>query len=90
MTLLNDAEIAAGLPDGWRHEDGELVHDHRAEDFAGALAYVNAVGALAERENHHPDLLIHGWNNVRLTLSTHSEGGVTALDLAMAEKIAGL
>jgi len=90
MTPLQDDEIAAGLPEGWRYEGGELVHDHDAPDFAGALAYVNAVGALAEREDHHPDLLLHGWNHVRVTLSTHSAGGVTALDLALAAKIADL
>jgi 4a-hydroxytetrahydrobiopterin dehydratase len=90
MTLLSDAEIADRLPDGWRHEDGALVHDHEAEDFAGAMAYANAVAEHAEAANHHPDILVHAWNKVRLTLSTHSEGGVTAADVALTGKLAGL
>jgi 4a-hydroxytetrahydrobiopterin dehydratase len=48
------------------------------------------VGEAAEEANHHPDILIHGWNKVRLTLSTHSEGRVTDADHAMAERIDGI
>jgi 4a-hydroxytetrahydrobiopterin dehydratase len=51
------------------------------------MAFVNKVADLAEEANHHPDILIHGWNKVRLTLSTHSEGGVTEKDRALAERI---
>ena len=43
-------------------------------DFAAAIAFVNRVAELAEAANHHPDILVHGWNKVRLTLSTHSAG----------------
>ncbi len=46
-------------------------------DFAAAIAFVNSVAEIAEAANHHPDILVHGWNKVRLTLSTHSEGGLT-------------
>lgn len=90
MTLLNADEITARLPDGWRHEDGTIVHDRTLEDFAAAIAFVNAVADLAEAANHHPDLLVHGWNKVRLTLSTHSEGGITDADIALATQVAGL
>lgn len=90
MTLLNADEITARLPDGWRHEDGTIVHDRKVEDFAAAIAFVNAVARLAEAANHHPDLLVHGWNEVRLTLSTHSEGGITAADIALAQQVAQL
>jgi 4a-hydroxytetrahydrobiopterin dehydratase len=48
------------------------------------------VAELAEAANHHPDILVHGWNNVRLTLSTHSEGGLTQNDLDLARGIDGL
>ncbi len=88
MTLLTDDEIAAALPEGWRHDGGAIVHDRTLGDFAGAMAFANAVAADAEAANHHPDILVHGWNRVRLTLSTHSEGGVTAADLALARTIA--
>jgi len=63
------------------------VRDLRFPDFAAAMAYVNRVAALAEEVNHHPDILVHGWNNVRLTLSTHSVGGLTRADVEMAGRI---
>ena len=75
---------------GWREEDKQLVRDLELANFAEALAYVNQVGALAEDVNHHPDILIHGWNKVRLTLFTHSEGRITEADHDMASKIDGL
>ena len=74
----------------WRDEGAEIVRDLEFKDFAEALAYVNRVGEVAEEANHHPDILIHGWNKVRLTLSTHSEGRVTDADHAMAERIDGI
>jgi len=74
----------------WRDEGDALVRDYELADFAAALAFVNAVGELAERANHHPDILIHGWNKVRLTLSTHSAGGLTEADRALARQIDGL
>ncbi len=74
----------------WRQEGEALVRDLRFDDFAGAMAYVNRVADLAEEVNHHPDILIHGWNNVRLTLTTHSAGGLTENDHEMAQKIDAL
>jgi 4a-hydroxytetrahydrobiopterin dehydratase len=71
----------------WREEDAALVRDFEFKDFAGALAFVNEVGEAAEEANHHPDILVHGWNKVRLTLSTHSEGQVTDSDHALAAAI---
>ena len=74
----------------WREEGQELVREQEFADFAEALAYVNRVGEVAEAANHHPDILIHGWNKVRLTLSTHSEGRLTDADHAMAARIDGI
>ncbi|HEY8637806.1 MAG TPA: 4a-hydroxytetrahydrobiopterin dehydratase [Solirubrobacteraceae bacterium] len=71
-------------------DDKELVRDHSFEDFAGAMAFVNRVAEAAERRNHHPDILVHGWNKVRLTFSTHSEGGVTDADHELADETDGL
>jgi 4a-hydroxytetrahydrobiopterin dehydratase len=87
MTLLTDDEIATRL-DGaeWRREGDEIVRDWRFKDFAEAIAFVNRVAEVAEDANHHPDILVHGWNNVRLSLSTHSEGGLTAADFTLAER----
>ena len=75
---------------GWTQDGDALVRDFQLKDFAGAMAFVNEVAALAEDADHHPDILIHGWNKVRLTLSTHSEGGVTEKDHALAERIDAL
>ena len=75
----------------WKTEGDALVRDLEFPDFARALAFVNAVGGLAEERNHHPDILLHGWNKVRLTLATHDAGGtVTDADHALAEAIDGL
>jgi 4a-hydroxytetrahydrobiopterin dehydratase len=71
----------------WRQEDESLIRDFTFDDFAGAMAFVNQVAEAAEEANHHPDILVHGWNKVRLTLTTHSEGKLTDNDRAMAERI---
>jgi 4a-hydroxytetrahydrobiopterin dehydratase len=75
---------------GWQQEGDALTREIECKDFKAALAFVNRVGDLAEEANHHPDILIHGWNKVRLTLSTHSEGGVTEKDHALAQRIDAL
>ena len=79
-----DSAIAHGL--GWRREGSELVKSWSGPDFAAALAYVNAVGELAERAEHHPDIDIR-WNKVTLRLSTHSAGAITQADLDLAAQI---
>jgi 4a-hydroxytetrahydrobiopterin dehydratase len=91
MARLTDAEIDAQLAgSAWRREGDALVRDWKLANFAEALAFANRVGAAAEAANHHPDILLHGWNQVRLTLSTHSEGGITGADFALAATIDGL
>lgn len=88
MALLSDEQIEAELEDSaWRREGEALVRDWRLADFAAAIAFVERVAEVAEESNHHPDILVHGWNKVRLTLSTHSEGGITAADLALAQRL---
>jgi 4a-hydroxytetrahydrobiopterin dehydratase len=89
MTLLADAEIERRLADGeWRrHEGDSIAREIKFADFAGAIAFVNRVAEVAEQANHHPDILVHGWNNVRLTLSTHSQGGLTEADFELAARI---
>ncbi|HEX8087161.1 MAG TPA: 4a-hydroxytetrahydrobiopterin dehydratase [Solirubrobacteraceae bacterium] len=74
----------------WQEEGQELVREYQFADFAEALRFVNRVGEVAEEANHHPDILIHGWNKVRLSLSTHSEGRITDADHAMAARIDGI
>jgi 4a-hydroxytetrahydrobiopterin dehydratase len=74
----------------WQEEGDALVQDYEFPDFGAAIAFVNEVARLAEAKGHHPDILIHGWNKVRLTLSTHSAGGVTDLDRELSSDIDGL
>jgi 4a-hydroxytetrahydrobiopterin dehydratase len=74
----------------WRQEEQSLVRDYEFKDFVAAMAFVNRVADVAEEVNHHPDILLHGWNKVRLTLTTHSQGGLTDNDYAMAKRIDAL
>ena len=66
------------------------MRDYEFKDFAEAMAFVNKVADAAEEADHHPDILVHGWNNVRLSLFTHSEGRITDSDREMAQTIDGL
>ena len=85
---LTDAQIAEGLTKlpGWRHEGEAIVHDFQFVDFVAALGFIAQVGALAERANHHPELT-NVYNRVRIALSTHDAGGITDLDLKLADAI---
>lgn len=88
MTLLSDREIDADLAAGeWRRDDQAIVRELTFENFAQAISFVNRVADAAQAANHHPDIHLHGWNKVRLELSTHSEGGLTRADLDMAARI---
>jgi len=86
--LLNEDEIASRLEGSqWRREGDEIVREWQLEDFADAMAIVNRVAEAAEGANHHPDILVHGWNKVRLALTNHSAGGLTEADFEMAARI---
>ena len=85
--LLSDEDIASRLEDSeWRREGDEIVREWQLKDFAEAMSFVNRVAEEAEEANHHPDILIHGWNKVRLSLTNHSAGGLTEADFEMAER----
>jgi 4a-hydroxytetrahydrobiopterin dehydratase len=86
--LLSEDDIASRLEDSpWTREGDEIVRERRFEDFAEAMAFVNRVAEAAEEANHHPDILVHGWNKVRLSLTNHSAGGLTDADFDMARRI---
>jgi 4a-hydroxytetrahydrobiopterin dehydratase len=82
-----ETELAA-VP-GWSLENGAITTTVTRKDFRDALLYLNAVGYLAEQANHHPDIAV-SWNKVTLTLVSHSEGGLTDKDFALARQISGL
>jgi 4a-hydroxytetrahydrobiopterin dehydratase len=74
--------------DGWEFDDGELERKYKFQNFVESIAFVNRVAELAEAADHHPDISIK-YNRVKLTLSTHSEGGVTEKDFALIAAIDG-
>ena len=86
--LLSEGEIASRLENTrWRREGNQIFREWRFDDFAAAMAFVNRVAEAAEEANHHPDILIHGWNKVTLSLTNHSAGGLTEADFEMAARI---
>jgi 4a-hydroxytetrahydrobiopterin dehydratase len=92
MALLSDSELADRLAERpqWAATDGAIARELTFPDFAAAIAFVDRVAEVAEAANHHPDIFIHGWNKVRLTLSTHSQGGLTDADFRLAAEVDGL
>ena len=86
MALLGDDDLSTALVllPGWGLEDGALAKAYVfPEGFMAAIGFVNAVADAAERADHHPDIDIR-WNTVTLRLVTHSEGGITDKDTALA------
>lgn len=90
MDRLSDENLRQALPElkGWNLESGELVRTWTFADFVKAMHFVNQVAQAAETAGHHPDIDIR-YNRVRLALSTHDAGGITANDMSMAKRING-
>jgi 4a-hydroxytetrahydrobiopterin dehydratase len=88
VAVLNDDEITARLGelDGWERDGDSLRKEFKLDDFKGSVDFVNRITPEAEEMNHHPDLEI-SWNTVTVSLSTHSEGGITGNDFTLAERI---
>jgi len=91
MARLTDEEIEQRLTgmDGWERDGDAIRKTFEGEDFMSSVKLVNALAPLAEEMNHHPDLEI-SWNKVTVSLSTHSEGGLTESDFELAGRIDGL
>ncbi len=91
MALLSDAEIESLLAgmEGWGRSGAAIEKDFKRDDFVGAVAFVDSLVAPAEAIGHHPDVAI-SWDTVTVTISTHSEGGLTASDFDLAAKIDAL
>ncbi len=89
---LNDEQIQESLSrlKDWTKDGDFLTRDLKFENFKSAMEFVNRVADEAEAQDHHPDILIHGWNKVRLSVMTHSVGGLTEKDFKLAERINGL
>jgi len=91
VALLVDAEIEeklAALP-GWERSGEAIEKEFKRDDFVGSVRFAHALVEPAEAMNHHPDLSI-SWDTVKVKISTHSEGGLTAADFELAGKIDAL
>lgn len=89
MAVLSINEINQKLEEvnGWNYENEKINKEFRFSNFKDALTFVNKVGNVAEEINHHPDILIHSYNKVKLTVSTHDENGITEKDFKLASKV---
>ena len=92
MAVLTQNEIneQLGKAKGWKFENNQIGKEFELKDFKSALDFVNKIGVEAESMDHHPDILLHSWNKVKISVATHSEGGVTEKDFKLAEKIEGI
>ena len=85
---LSDIEIQRelGALPGWSRKGDALAKTFAFANFVGAIAFVNRTAQVAERMDHHPDLDIR-YTKIAVTLSTHSAGGITAKDVALAKEL---
>lgn len=88
MALLTENEINVALSnlEGWSQDGNQIVSQFKFKNFVESMGFVTKVGILAERVDHHPDILIQ-YSKVTITLSTHSEGGLTDKDFSLANEI---
>ena len=91
MALLSESEIEAKLGElsGWERAGEAIAKTFERGDFVGSVRFVESLVEPAEGMSHHPDLEI-SWDKVKVTISTHSEGGLTANDFELAAKIDAL
>jgi 4a-hydroxytetrahydrobiopterin dehydratase len=88
MARLDDQQIEEklGSLDGWERSGDAISKRFELDDFKGSVDFVNRLLPEAEGMNHHPDLEI-SWNKVTVTVTTHSEGGLTDNDFELAKRI---
>ena len=82
-----DIELYLEQVPEWHRINDSIVREFICSDFPSVIGLVNSIAILSETADHHPDLLIYGWNKLKITLSTHDRGGLTSLDFDLAKKI---
>lgn len=89
---MNDEQVRNNLANvpGWELVEDKISKEFELKDFKSALNFVNRVGNEAEAMDHHPDILMHSWNKVRISVNTHTEGGITEKDFKLAGRIEGV
>jgi 4a-hydroxytetrahydrobiopterin dehydratase len=92
MAVMDESGIISKLRslNGWSYSGSQIEKEYKLKDFISALDFINRIGKDAEALNHHPDILLHSYNKVKISISTHSEGGVTDKDFYLAKKIEDL
>ena len=87
--ILSKQEINSQLTKyvGWEIENNEVAENFNCPDFAEAMSFVVKVELIAEKNNHHPNILIHSWNKDQISVSTHLANGITNNDLALISNI---
>jgi 4a-hydroxytetrahydrobiopterin dehydratase len=91
MALLSDNEISGRLAElnGWERAGEAITRTFDRGDFVGSVRFVDSIVEPAEEMNHHPDLEI-SWADVKVTITNHAEGGLTAADFELASRIDAL
>ena len=91
MSLLSDAEISDELGSlaGWEKHENTITKVFKTKNYVDTIGFVNKIALLSERADHHPDLFVQ-YSKVTVTLSTHSEGGITQKDIKLAREIEGV
>jgi 4a-hydroxytetrahydrobiopterin dehydratase len=89
MEPLNAEEIKKSLSElsGWFYLNNSIEKEYKLKSFADAVALVVKIGMEAEKLGHHPNLLLHSWNKVKVTLTTHELRGVSEYDIKLAQNI---
>ena len=82
--VLDDDEIEQNLPEGWERDGDEIVRTYEFDDYLQGIAFVSDVGEAAEEEFHHPEIVV-GYKEVEVRLTTHDAGGITDLDMRLAD-----
>ncbi|HET8975750.1 MAG TPA: 4a-hydroxytetrahydrobiopterin dehydratase [Solirubrobacterales bacterium] len=91
MAKLSDEQVGERLSglEGWERDGDAITKTFDRGDFVGSVRFVDAMVPAAEEMNHHPDVAI-SWSEVKVTLTTHSEGGLTGNDFELASRIDAL
>jgi 4a-hydroxytetrahydrobiopterin dehydratase len=88
-TLATEKELEDFLEENplWIKQENTIVREIVAANFIAAVGIINSIAILAEKHDHHPDILLYGWNKVRITLTTHAQNGITQNDFKLAKEI---
>lgn len=87
--MLTENKISEELKSlsGWSYENNSISKEYKLKDFISAIEAIKRIAIFAEQMDHHPALFLHSYNKLKITLSTHSEGGVTEKDFELAKNI---